>query len=218
VTDASQAVSRHHELQPIPAFVERRGRALVGERVVHTAAGPSLLTLLHQREAPEIDLPVRPGRRLADGTRGGRLERGSRRHLFEPLAESIRTAVRRELDGGLVGLPFGKVPDTPRVGGVEPVPQHLRERLLAPAFQLDEGLGLVVQPEGGCLAVAARTQPIARHDAARLLQRVIPVHRDVEGDDGESLWEVAVADRSRGNRDEPEQQPEGGALHAVAPL
>ena len=183
--------------------------------MVDAAARPALLTLLDEREAgdsPPASSRAPPPRRWLSPPRLASAAPGAL--LVEPLDESVRMAVRREPDRRLVGVSLGEVADPPGVGGVEAVAHHPRERLLAAAFQLDEGLRLLVQTERGRLAVVGRPEPIARHDPARLLQRVLAIHRDVERDDGEGLREVVIADEAGGDRQEPEQQPESRTLHA----
>ena len=81
--------------------------------------------------------------------------------LVEPLVESVRVAVRRELDRRLVDVSLGEVAHSPGVGGVEAVAHHPRERLFAAAFQLDEGLRLLVQTKRGGLSIVGRPEPIA---------------------------------------------------------
>src|SRR5205085_10283277 len=91
--------------------------------------------------------------------------------------------------------------------------QHARERVLAAAFELDEGLRLVVAGEGRRLTEAGRPEPVAQRDGTRLVQRVSAVHRDVQRDDGEGLWEVAHPDGHGGSRGEREDDPDCRTSH-----
>src|SRR4029079_3996685 len=129
------------------------------------------------------------------------------------LAEAARASVGRERDRRLVGLAFLEMTHVPRVGGVEALAQHARERLLAATFELDEGLRLVIPRERGGCAEAGRAEPIARRDCLRRFQRAAAIHRDVERDDREGLGEVADADQRGNRREQREGYPERGASH-----
>ena len=48
---------------------------------------------------------------------------------------------------------------------------------------------------------------------ARVGQRALAIHRDVERDDGERLGKVADADDSGGNGEDSESDPERGSFH-----
>ena len=110
---------------------------------------------------------------------------------------------------------FPEVADAPRVGGVEPLAQHARERVLAAALELDERLRLAVERERRRLAKVGRPQPVARDDRARVVERALARHRDVERDDREGLREIVDGRGGGGEGDQPEQNPEGRALHRV---
>src|SRR4029079_15183972 len=129
------------------------------------------------------------------------------------LAEAARASVGRERDRRLVGLAFLEITHVPRVGGVEALAQHARERRLPAAFELDEGLRLVVPRERGGFAEAGRAEAIARRDRARRFQRAAALSRDVERDDREGVGEVADADQRGNRREQREGYPERGASH-----
>ena len=217
VRDFRQPVARHHQAQPVAACAGGGVPALVGDGVIDAPADAALLALLRDGELREVDVPPRC-RVLGERARGGGVERRPGLVLLQFLDEAIQPAFGREPDRGLVRLAFLELPDPPAVGGVEAVLQHRRERVLAARFQLDEGLRLTVERERGGLAIPGRPERLARHDVARLGERLLAVHRDVERDDREGAREVAHRHHRGGEGEDRQYQPERRTPHKCSSL
>ena len=215
VGDFGEPIARDHEPEAIAAVAEDRRRSLVGQRVIDAAAGTPLLSLLDEGEGRQVDAPSRARVRFraAPGLAG--VEGGARRVFLQRLDESVRMAVRREPDERLVRFTFSEVAHAPGVGGVEPLAQHARELGLASALQLDEGLRLAVECERGRLPEVRGAQPVPRDDRARVGERALARHRDVERDDRERLREIVNGRCRGGEGNQPKQDPEGRAFHRV---
>ena len=219
VADAGQPIAGDDQLQPVAPFLERRRRTLVREGVIDAAARPPFLALLDEREARDVDAAScarAPASPMAPRRSGW--QRGARRVLVEPLVESVRMAVRREPDRRLVDVSLGEVAHSPGVGSVEAVAHHPRERLFAAAFELDEGLRLLVQTERGGLPVVGRPEAdrasmIPRACSSACSRSIVMSSETME----KASREVAIADEAGGDDKSPSSSQKAGRFTREAP-
>ena len=198
--DFGQPVAGQHQPEAIPALAEDRRRSLVGQRVIDASAGPSLLSLLRETERREVHVPARLRVGFGTSARVGSFDRGARRVLVELFDESVGPAVGGETNERFVGFSLSEVPYSPGIGAVQPLAEHVGERRLASALELDEGLRLAVEGERGRLPMVRRAQAVARRNRSRIGERALARHRDVEGHDRERLREVVIRRRGGGER------------------